>query len=887
MAMAMDISQSPAQGLVNGKSPSPSSADKEKLYDQLLQLRDAVLAGKHAQFQLPPSAVEQLKASLIRGPAPVANSQHDAAVNGYASATNHQQQSQPSSSSAAPAGSLPGLQYASSPTVNGTFARSAYQDGGPVELDPIFLQKSDVLVRTETQLKRQRIERDLQAQVEQRKGQSRDKDLGMDAPPRFDVTLVLYKAQELVHHVSGLKAAGSAASSSFDENDYYSSLVQSDWSSDASSTKGSDRATGAFTDDFERLDGSATKGKRPALPASAMPAAPKNRAQMYTNEPEGVYDMAGDDDDEYTPPDAAAFDASRVHKTHVTSMQHTTPEGDDSDYEPGEITAAETIDPTLRYQPREQMHPPANVPVIRNHLTHIAAPQPNRVSPLTTTKDANIELELVNGRPEIVHKPSAYAQQVSRVSSASPAGHSGPGPSKQRKKQKKRKRDNEPQGRNKRRQRQAEVDTPRSPPIREPYIKDEPISPPPLMANVPPAPQYGYPPYQPPQVDLTGSRPPPQPQYTLDSHPRRQYGVPEPQPIMRVASPAQRPAQRDTQDLRRVASLHHARRPNSPQRNVYSPVAPYRATSMAYGDPRLRAPEPPSHDPRPRSPAVSQRFEDAYASRAASPALMPPPPPPAQPARRIVQDQYGNRYYAADAAQSQATTVRASAVPDSYERAPSRAAYAQPPSSSQYYETLEARMPPPPPPRNQPAGDVEEPFEYTDADGYIVRGYRIRPADRPQPQQPRYSEAPTSPAYQEYRPYEPMPPPPAPQPLRPTQEPTSPTYGQNHSRSYSVHPEHSAAPAQQPYPRQASVAPVQYVPLRQGSVAPTQYAPLVQAQPAAPAPQRAMSVMPGYEYAGAQQQQPQQPQMFVDRYGNPVYPREVREARQGDEYYHT
>ena len=887
--MAVDVDQSPAQGLMNGTSPSPPPAEQERLYDQLLHLRDVVLAGKHAQFKLPPSAVEQLKASLLVPSEPRANDGNATAANGQAFATNIQQQSRSSSFWFAPFGALPGLQHADSPAAMAGLPRpTAASRGAAVELDPIFLQKSDQLVREETRLKRQRIERDLLAQVEQRRQQSsRDKDAAVEVSPCFDLNAVLRTTMQNVKHVSGVKAAGSRASSSFDENDYYSSLVQSDWSSDASSTKGSDRAIGAFTDDFERLDGSASKGKRPVIPGSTMPNASKDRPHVYANEPDNV-DEEGEDDDEYTPPDAAAFDSSRVHKGDV-NMQPLTPDDDDSDYEPGEITAAESADPSPRYQPQQRLQPPANVPVIRNHLTHIAAPQPNRVSPLTTANQENIELELVNGRPELVHKPMYHTPQMSRMSSASPTGNSGPGPSKHKKKQKKRKRDNEPQGRNKRRQKQAEMEVPPPPVNEEPYIKPEPMSPPQFFADVPAAPQQLYRDYRPPQVDLTGPRPMPQPQYAYDSQPRHHWAAPEPQQVIRAASPAHRPVQRDTQDLRRVASLHHAKRPVSPQRNEYSPVAPYRAASMAYGDPRLRAPEQPSYDPRLRSPAVSQRYEDTYSSRAASPALMPPPPLPAQqPARRIVQDQYGNKYYAAESAPSQPSTIRASAVPESYERAPSGTTYAQPSAPSHYYGPPEDRMPPPPSARHQaPSGGVEEPFEYTDADGYLIRAYRVRPSERPaQPQQQaRYSEAPTSPIYQEYRPYESMPPPPPPpatQPSHRMQEPTSPTYNPSVSRSYSVRPE-QAAPPPQNYLRQASVAPVQYVPLRQESEAPAPYAP----QQAAPAPQRAMSVMPtGYEYAGAQQQPQSQPQpqpRYVDQYGNPVYPREVRMVGQVDE----
>lgn len=117
-------------------------------------------------------------------------------------------------------------------------------------LDPIFLQKSDVLVRAELEQKRQRAER---AELEQRQDRERqgiqqqrqriervlqeqnaqkERRLAMsqDALPDFDATEVLRKAHELVKptklHESN-RANGTASSSdSFDENTFYSSQME-------------------------------------------------------------------------------------------------------------------------------------------------------------------------------------------------------------------------------------------------------------------------------------------------------------------------------------------------------------------------------------------------------------------------------------------------------------------------------------------------------------------------------------------------------------------------------------------------------------------------------------------------------------------------------------
>ena len=904
----MEVGTAGASALVNGTS-TPSPAEDEELYTQLLRLRDVVTAGKHASFKLPASSIEQLKAALIVPDVQMLGSVHPQRSNSSAFTTNQTQLSQ--SSSFPTFSGLPGLQAPSAPFLNGT-SQSYTKPTSAGGLDPIFLEKSDRLVRAEGRLKRQRLDRDLQAQVDQRKHSSSGKDPVAEAPSPIDIDLVLLNALERVKPISGLKTAGSAASSSFDENDYYSSQVQSDWSSEACSSKGSDKAAGAFTADFERLDGAPqasdpfTNRLHPAIPGSSYPQPSKDRPHVYTNEPEDVYESA-DEDDEYTPPDATAFDGCRDGGMTMEMHQVMLQEEDNSDYEPGEITQ-DSIVPTPRNQQPAQPSP--HVPVIRNHLTHIVAPQPNRVSPLATAKGRSIELELVNGRPEVVQKPQQRSNHFhSRASTASPSGNGVSGSGKKNRRNKKRKRDQEPTGRAKRRrERQNAVDSPSYPVNPEPYIKDEPVSPPPF-ANVPEVPPYKQPtPRGRAEIDLLSPRHAPQRQtqyiqYANESPRsglRYEYVQPSEPSVVTMASPsAYRPVQRDTQNLRRVASLHHAQRPASPPQRVYSPVAPYRTMSMTYGDPRFTQQaaqtddnyvatyqeQPPQESvsyaraERSRSPPRSQQYRDPFAGRVSSPALMPPPS--AAPPRRIIVDQYGNRY-AADPEPAPAPAPRASVAPVEtrpqpeamYERAPSRmqVAYAQPPPSSSHYEELDTRMvppsssaqyeqldarmaPPSKPTRRQPA--PEQQVEFIDANGYRFREYSTRPVETP-----RYVEAPTSPVYQEVRGYEPMPPPPAPPQAR---EPTSPVYVP--TRSYSVRPEE---PQQVPsgYIRQPSLAPVhQYV-----------------RQEAPPPPARAVTAVPSSDYGA-----PVQPQRtythtaqanvrYVDQYGNAVFPREIRQV---------
>lgn len=894
--MALD-----AQALAHTQQPiAPTAPEEDDFYNRILNIRDAVVAGTHPTLTLPPAALAALKASLLAPASPEDASLRaepketgNVFTNGLPASTNQ---------AAIPPSAFPGLPGLGSNVP--TAANTQTYNAKPIStgLDPIFLEKSNSLVRAEGQLKRQRIERDLFDNWEKRKHISgRDKEMLADAPANVSIDSALAKAHMRVKPVSGLKPAPRAASiaTSFDENDYYSSQVQSEWSSDAGSGNGSDQAVGAFTADYESLDrrnggvptSSKARGKQPvqsnaALSHAGIPS--KDRPTTYIPEFDGVNEADDEDEDEeYSPPEPTAFDSFYDADTTM-DMQDVAAndDDDDSEYEPGEVTQDSVV--VTPYQNNQSSAQPSpQVPIFRNHLSHIAAPQPNRVSPLAVQKGPSIELELVNGRPEIVNKPQQRnAQMQSRPSSASPPGP-GSGPSSKKKKNnhnnKKRKREQEATKQTKKRQERQNAQSPPSPMYQEPYIKPEPVSPPPF-SNVPEAQPYA-PRYTnqaaPIQIDMDSPQHPTQPQYVYTSTPRYEYAPKMPPPtVVRVGSASgYRPSQRDNQDLRRVASMHYAQRPVSPAQRVYSPAAAYSSNGRVYAEPRQGSVAPYSPEvrygeeaPAPRYPPVGSRQEPIRLQeyRESSPAMMPPP-------RRIVVDQYGNKYYAAEpASQPRASVAPVARHPEpeiGYERAPSRMPGAYQPS----YEPAGSAMPPPPPPRRQ--APQEQAVEYIDSNGYLVREYSTRPIDPV-----RYSHAPTSPVYQQQPQYEQMPPPsarPAPRDLhyeqmppppiaQPSHEPTSPVYAAPPPRAYSVRPDGQDVSQITYAPRQASVAPVQYA-----------------RHEAAPPPARAMSVMPVPDYGPpAYQQQrapsyaPQPAVRYVDEYGREVAPREVRQASQ-------
>ncbi|KAK6421266.1 hypothetical protein LTR95_016835, partial [Oleoguttula sp. CCFEE 5521] len=368
------------------------------------------------------------------------------------------------------------------------------------------------------------------------------------------------------------------------------------------------------------------------------------------------------------------------------------------------------------------------------------------------------------------------------------------------------------------------------------------------------------------------------------------YAPQPPQPVeyRAASSGGYRTVQRDTQDLRRVASLHHTQRPVSPPRNVYSPVAPYHAASQGHMDIRQPSMAPPAAPPRyaeqpPVDPyQVPSQAVRAQSYRESSPAFMAPPA--ARP-RQIVVDQYGRQFYAAEPVVPLASQPVFQPEPEPYyERTQSRMSTMPPPQPKQqvHYESDDQRMAPPPQPLRRQY-QPEAPFEYLGTNGHRVREQTAQP--------PQYAAAPTSPVYQNMPQYEPMAPPPPnrqiyrddqygqmplPQAPVPPPQPTSPVYAAP-PRAYSVRPEGYELLAQQYMPRQASVAPVQY------------------ARQDMPPPSRAASIMPGSEYGAPvyqQQQQQQQlrassyamqppaPVRYVDEYGRELVQQDVRQGSQ-------
>src|ERR1700744_4866816 len=122
-------------------SSAPVAADEVQEYERILKISDDIFWGLHPRLKVPQQFVR--KPTTRNGqPAPVAQTQ--------------------------PAKPKPSKTPASQPPATATPPPARVAPKAASEINPIFLTKSDDLVRAELQLQRQRVERALRDQVEQK-----------------------------------------------------------------------------------------------------------------------------------------------------------------------------------------------------------------------------------------------------------------------------------------------------------------------------------------------------------------------------------------------------------------------------------------------------------------------------------------------------------------------------------------------------------------------------------------------------------------------------------------------------------------------------------------------------------------------------------------------
>ncbi|KAL4941305.1 hypothetical protein BDV06DRAFT_212780 [Aspergillus oleicola] len=620
-------------------------ADEIQEYEKILKISEDIFSGTHPRLKVPQQFVRKVASRNPTASAPLQNkTDKNASSSREARAQHVAPIAKPTSSHStdAPSGST------TAPRINPKPAS---------EIDPIFLEKSEDLVRAELQLQRQRVEREIREQVELKRQETKQKVSIQDATPDFDVSEVLSRAFELVKPSPPPEALAPAApSDSFDENSFYSSRApdspQHGDHRKPSSTSSSLHEHGAgaagerYSDELHRLEALNRTESDQSMQDTYSIADHRKSHQRQPRHPEDPSAYGGQyyrqqadpmEEPEYSPP------APGVAPMEIADS-----------YEPPQANPSaprnQAYDPRERYT-RRTISPADGVRVIRNHITSPAAPQPSRVSPLAIAKVPSVN-QLHGSRleydPERRGSPEVLPQPLMS-----------------------------------RKRRRLHDDRDRSrPPIygaqgassAKPFIKEEPVSPPPF-ADTPPLYRPRPPKEGPVYIDVPSPRYTPvaerrEPSMRTSAYGLESYETHGDPGMQRTVSRlgTQRPM-RDDQDLRRVASLHQARKPEwareyakqqSPQpiRN-----GPYTIVERPPQDGARYYEEPPLRRyASPMPPHLNEAYYNDY--------VEPPP-------RRIVIDEHGNQYYEAlPAPRVQAMPPPASRIPrtDAHEGPPMRQA---------------------------------------------------------------------------------------------------------------------------------------------------------------------------------------------------------------------
>ncbi|KAI0597929.1 hypothetical protein F4775DRAFT_214080 [Biscogniauxia sp. FL1348] len=683
---------------------TPADLDEIREYQRVVQFRDAVVSGKHPRIKVPSSSVgksaalQQLSTSTSTStshatervaPSPSSSSvqpqNSGSALNGYqmGNMQSFKANSQQPAVAAAPTGSAPVI-----PGVSRTFGT------GRTEINPILLEKSDDLIKAELQLQRQRLEKALKDQLDQRKSASKAALQSSEQLPDFDISDILAKALTLVQATAPpptdvpATANASESSDSFDENTFYSSqhetpepttspraqVQQEDVQMQDSSTFAHhQQAPYAPVPVSVPVPVPVSAPTAPAtsappqrftahpLPTSTTPLYPIDASRntypiqsasmpnQYTSNTGG---LAPSLQDRHAPSMSNPVAGGLIgHPRHRGEIETQVISSDSGAASRSENTDSDQPADHSRMQNSHQLLPNTDFrqresPLVRAHNLSPFAPQPAHVSPLAVARQQPMpeaEVNILQGAPAQV---TALRQEHRVVTSpeSSPQGDKG-GKKKNKKKNK----------------RKAEARAQEAP--GSPLIKPEPRSPSPVSApsftrphkrQRPTARQEPELIYDEPIIEQPASRIHPEGYSVAPVHVDRvPLGYERDDPYSRQVRHSVAPL-----GHRLEPSVYEERRPDGTTvqyiRRVESPsgyASPYgaaephymRSTSYSVASPTYR--EVPSYQ---RDGRVSVRpYVDRARSRSPviiqsrSPAMAPPPAPPPS---RIVVDEYGREY---------------------------------------------------------------------------------------------------------------------------------------------------------------------------------------------------------------------------------------------------
>ena len=723
-------------------------------YEKILKLREDIFADLHPRLKVPKALqTKSVNHSIDLPLTQVQNGVHKQSEAAFATPT------KPQFSLSAASQSISSIHRSS----NGQYVATAAS--GLSRIDPVLLTRSEVLVKAELKQKRQRIERALEEQINQQKVASRNKTSDQDALPDFDVTEVLRKAQEIVKPFKPIESNGAnrtaSSSDSFDENTFYSSQMNDSTTEEADDVAKS-RPNGvcrSFLDGCCRLGDdcalsheSATKEKvegdgpqnskisnvaadeqgklRRSFSANPVqepesgdppPISQQDRIAELEEQLRKLKSQRGDavpkhvsshppeprdvaDETAYSPPEAGDLMINQHGAREEFREQ-----GGYSRKEPIERRDSTIAGNRSReYERRnEKSNSPASnsIRVVRNHITSPVAPQPARVSPLAVARMPNIhqgqQILSENDRPS--QGPGAFLS--ARHSPQVLPQSSGP-------KKRRREMDSHDQVRNVIARRASG-----SPQVR---VKEEPVSPPPNLTSLEDSrARRRQDPSWPGRMDNDSPRY--QDRGSVIYQPQIVERVPQAVPKayvtddLRPITPVARrivsrnghfPDFHEEPDLRRVVSTRHIRVPRSPpeQYPAAQPLSARPTSQVFLSQPVQVLSRPPGglDQSIPLSHVDPDRSTSPLPLRRASPPMHGPVS--MAPPRRIVVDQYGQRYFPTPVIPDRQTSViplnrQAEYVPR-YEQLPPRSSIIRDSQDFNVYEERpyisRARSPPSP-----------------------------------------------------------------------------------------------------------------------------------------------------------------------------------------------
>ncbi|KFY36645.1 hypothetical protein V494_05009 [Pseudogymnoascus sp. VKM F-4513 (FW-928)] len=662
-------------------------------YEKIIRFRDAVYSGTHPQIQIPPhlagkSLVKPLSPNTVVTPSnqpPAAFSSTTPAAKTYTGKENE--------------GNGEKL-------LDGRRITAARSPVGPSktnksEINPILLEKSADLIKAEIQLHRQRLERSLRDQVDQRRISMKAASQTSESLPDFDLSDVLSKAFTIVHPSTASEAGQSqggrtSASDSFDDNTFYSS--QHDTPEHGRSPRerresgevyprtvpplnapDSGPSVVRYQDEpqsFVSKDAPPSNDVVPGLQelARSQISAPISTLQDPRPTAAGVNQsnellkaaIANNPATDFARP-AALTPSSTVSTPQGTAPSQTGADEMSTISQGGPDVVPQQVASATSQKRRLSLEEPETV---RNFNLSPVAPQPARVSPLATARAPVISQEEFT----LQENPAARVSPIHEAEASSGAGGTPKTSKRAENRRAKGKRDatgNIPA---------SAIATPASP-----YIKPEPRSPSPFQAAPLPRPhkrqrqtiqQGAGLDYDEPSEDAMAMQPIAVPR-TRDVRPRHvQRGDDRLGEPMEIDQPPRQRIMRDEAPSRRIVSQEIYRDPPSPAMYAVPypqyEQRPVRASSRMVADTYYQEPQGYYREP-PVAPGAVIEI-DSNQDRSLSPILMAPPPRMAP--SRIVVDEYGRQYYTAAP-----TTARQSVAPQPriiddnyyYDRAPPRA----------------------------------------------------------------------------------------------------------------------------------------------------------------------------------------------------------------------